>query len=63
MTLTVAHTSHEADLVIDRLRHNGLHPTDLALTAPLTMPGREPDYPIEVPIEEAKLARKALDTR
>jgi hypothetical protein len=61
MTLTVVHSSHEADVVIGRLRHNGLHPTDLALTAPLAMPGTEAEYPIEVPIEEADLAKEVLD--
>jgi hypothetical protein len=62
-TIKVARTSGEADVMIGRLRNGGLHPTDLALAAPLTIAGTEPEFPVEVPIEEAELAKKLLEIK
>jgi hypothetical protein len=61
MTVKIATTSHEANRMMDRLRHHGLHPADLALTAPLSTPDAEPEFPVEVPVEEAGLARELLE--
>jgi hypothetical protein len=50
----------EADEIMGRLRKAGLHPADLSLTTPLTPPGANPTYPIEVPVEEVDLAREVM---
>ena len=63
ITVKIMPTSHEAGVIIDRLRNCGLHPTDLALAAPLTPPGAEPEFPVEVPAEEAEVAKRVLKTR
>jgi hypothetical protein len=45
-----AKTAKEAQGVIDRLRTTGLHPAELALTAPLPFSsGSKRTFPIEVP--------------
>jgi hypothetical protein len=62
ITVKVAQTSGEAVQLIGRLRNGGLHPVDLALTTPLALPGAEPTFPVEVPTEEAALARELLTT-
>jgi hypothetical protein len=63
MTVKVAQSSDEAVQLISRLRNGGLHPVDLALAAPLVSPGARPMFPVEVPSEEAELARALLPTK
>lgn len=45
---------------IARLRHAGLHPLDLALSTPLAPLGKKIKFAIEVPAEEAGLARELV---
>ena len=63
MTVKVAQTSDEAVQIIGRLRNGGLHPVDLALAAPLVTPGMRPLFPVEVPSEEAEMARALLPSQ
>jgi len=58
--ISVRQTCRAAEAAIARLRQAGLHPVDLSLSMPLTAPGAEPTYPIEVPVEEADLARQII---
>lgn len=51
---------NEADELMGRLRHAGLHPAELSLTTPLAPPGANTTYPIEVPVEEADEAREVV---
>ena len=60
ITVKVAPTSREAYALVDQLRKSGLHPTDVALAAPLVELGAEPEFPIEVPLEEADSAKRCL---
>jgi hypothetical protein len=62
MTVKVALTPHEASMMIDRLRNSGLHPTELALVAPLAAPDAKAEFPVEVPVEEAQLAKELLES-
>jgi len=64
-TMTMVHAarnSTEAEEVIGRLRHAGLHPAELTFSAPLRLPGSEQTFPVEVPAEEAEAARAVLKT-
>jgi hypothetical protein len=57
------HTSRTwcvAEEMVGRLRQAGLHPAELSLTTPLAPLDANPAYPIEVPVEEADLARELL---
>lgn len=59
-----AETAEEAQGVIDRLRTTGLHPAELALTAPLPFSsGSKRIFPIEVPPDESTKAKSILAER
>lgn len=46
-----------AEETIARLRQAGLHPLDLSISTPLAKPDTKTRFPIEVPAEEAEMAR------
>lgn len=49
-----------AENTIARLRNAGLHPLDLSLSTPLAPPDRKTRFLIEVPAEEADVARELV---
>ena len=61
MTVRTAHTASEAERIIASLRSAGLHPVDLSMSAPFSLPGAEPAFPIQISSEEALAAEGLLD--
>jgi hypothetical protein len=60
-TVRTAQTASEADQMITALRTAGLHPVELSMCAPFTLPGIEIVFPIMVAAEEALAAEGLLD--
>jgi hypothetical protein len=53
-------TEVEADMLITFLRSEGLHPTDINTSAHFALAGAEVEFPIQVPTDELRAARKLL---
>ena len=51
-----------AEKILARLRKAGLHPLDLSLSTPLVPLGKKATYPIEVPADEANVARQVVNS-
>lgn len=60
-TVRTAHTAGEAERMITTLRSAGLHPVDLSMSAPFSLPGVAPAFPIQISAEEALAAEGLLD--
>jgi hypothetical protein len=60
-TVRTAHTAGEAERMITALRSAGLHPVDLSMSAPFSLPGVETTFPILISAEEALAAEGLLD--
>ncbi len=60
ITICRMRTSVEAERLIGLLRKAGLHPTDLALSAPCAVADEHLTFPVEVPCDEAGAARQIL---
>ena len=60
-TVRTAHTADDAERMIIALRSAGLHPVDLSMSAPFSLPGVETAFPIQISAEEALAAEGLLD--
>ncbi len=58
----VAETWAAAEETVARLRQAGLHPLDLSVSTPLSTPGKNSEFPVEVPSEERELARALVES-
>jgi hypothetical protein len=61
VTIRTVQSLTEAETLLGLLRRACLHPVDLSLSSPLPLTGAEESFPIEVPAEEADLARGLLE--
>lgn len=62
MKVCTKNTLSAAEEEIGRLRNAGFHPINLSLSAPLMASGNRGEIPIEVPAEEAELAKGWLES-
>lgn len=60
VTVLTVGTSSEASRAVDRLRHAGLHPAEVSLSAMLPMTGSTQTFPVKVPPNEIVAARDVL---